>query len=52
MGHPFLKSFAFTGWVFAFGVGINEKLAARFLLPEHPGYWRLVRRPDGTAVRP
>ena len=35
-----------------FGVDINEKLAAKFPLPEHPGYWGPVRRPDGTAVRP
>lgn len=35
-----------------FGVGIDEKLAAKFPLPEHPGYWSPVRRSDGTAVRP
>ena len=35
-----------------FGVDINEKLAAKFPLPDHPGYWSPVRRPDGTAVRP
>jgi mannonate dehydratase len=35
-----------------FGVDINEELAAKFSLPENPGYWRPVRRPDGTAVRP
>jgi len=35
-----------------FGVDIDEKLAAKFPLPDHPGYWRPVRRPDGTAVRP
>jgi len=35
-----------------FGVDIDEKLAAKFPLPEHPGYWKPVRRPDGTAVRP
>ncbi|UCC97366.1 MAG: bifunctional D-altronate/D-mannonate dehydratase [Phycisphaerales bacterium] len=35
-----------------FGVDIDEKLAAKFPLPEHPGYWRPVRRSDGTAVRP
>jgi mannonate dehydratase len=34
------------------GVDIDEKLAARFPLPEHPGYWAPVRRSDGTAVRP
>ena len=35
-----------------FGVDIDETLAAKFPLPEHPGYWKPVRRPDGTAVRP
>ncbi len=35
-----------------FGVDINEDLAAKYPLPEHPGYWEPVRRPDGTAVRP
>ena len=35
-----------------FGVDIDEKLAAKFPLPDHPGYWQPVRRPDGTAVRP
>ena len=34
------------------GVDIDEKLAAKFPLPDHPGYWRPVRRSDGTAVRP
>jgi len=35
-----------------FGVDIDENLAAKFPLPEHPGYWSPVRRSDGTAVRP
>ena len=35
-----------------FGVDIDEKLAAKFPLPDHPGYWSPVRRSDGTAVRP
>lgn len=35
-----------------FGVDINEELAAKFPLPNQPGYWEPVRRPDGTAVRP
>jgi mannonate dehydratase len=35
-----------------FGVDINEELAAKFPLPEHPGYWSPIRRSDGTAVRP
>ena len=35
-----------------FGVDIDEELAAKFTLPDHPGYWGPVRRSDGTAVRP
>ena len=35
-----------------FGVDLNEDLAAKYPLPENPGYWTPVRRPDGTAVRP
>ncbi|MHC4558413.1 MAG: enolase C-terminal domain-like protein [Planctomycetota bacterium] len=35
-----------------FGVDIDEKLADKFPLPDHPGYWRPVRNSDGTAVRP
>ena len=36
------------GW----GVDLDEKLAAKFPLPADPGYWKPVRRRDGTAVRP
>ncbi|MCA9212398.1 MAG: bifunctional D-altronate/D-mannonate dehydratase [Planctomycetales bacterium] len=35
-----------------FGVDINEQLAAKYPLPDHPGYWEPIRRRDGTAVRP
>lgn len=35
-----------------FGIDINEKAAAKHPFPEHPGYWKPVRRRDGTAVRP
>ncbi len=35
-----------------FGVDINEALAAKYPLPENPGYWTPIRRRDGTAVRP
>lgn len=36
------------------GVDIDEVLAARFPLPEHPynGAWPEIRRRDGTVVRP
>ena len=35
-----------------FGIDINEKAAAKYPYPDHPGYWTPVRRRDGTAVRP
>ena len=35
-----------------FGVTIDEPLAAKYPLPEHPGYWEPLRRRDGTANRP
>ena len=45
------------GYMFAndkpgFGIDIDEQLAAKYPLPEHPGFWRPIRRRDGTAVRP
>jgi len=46
------KGYMYVNEAPGFGVDIDEKLAAKFPLPEHPGYWRPVRRPDGTAVRP
>jgi len=36
------------GW----GVDIDEKLAAKYPLPEDPGFWKPIRRRDGTSVRP
>ncbi|MBI4663250.1 MAG: starvation-sensing protein RspA [Verrucomicrobia bacterium] len=36
------------GW----GVDLNEDLAKKFPYPSDPGYWRPVRRRDGTSVRP
>ena len=36
------------GW----GVDLNEQAAKKFPLPEHPGYWKPVRRNDGTNVKP
>ena len=35
-----------------FGIEINETLAAKYPLPDNPGFWTPVRRRDGTAVRP
>ena len=34
------------------GIDINEKAAAKHPFPEHPGFWKPLRRRDGTAVRP
>ena len=34
------------------GIDINEKVAAKYSFLEHPGYWKPLRRRDGTAVRP
>ncbi len=46
------KGYMYVNEAPGFGVDIDEKLAAKFPLPDHPGYWKPVRRPDGTAVRP
>lgn len=35
-----------------FGIDLNETLAAKYPLPDDPGFWKPVRRRDGTAVRP
>lgn len=35
-----------------FGVELDEKAAAKYPLPAEPWYRPIVRRPDGTAVRP
>jgi len=35
-----------------FGIDVNEALAAKYPLPEDPWYRPIVRRPDGTPVRP
>jgi mannonate dehydratase len=52
-GCPTVKDgYMFVNEAPGFGVNINEDLAAKFSLPEHPGYWEPVRRSDGTAVRP
>lgn len=52
-GSPTVKNgYMYVNEAPGFGVDINEELAAKFPLPDHPGYWRPVRRSDGTAVRP
>jgi mannonate dehydratase len=35
-----------------FGMDIDEKAAAKYPLPEEPWYRPIMRRPDGTPVRP
>jgi mannonate dehydratase len=35
-----------------FGIDLDEKEAAKYPLPDNPGYWTPIRRRDGTAVRP
>ncbi|MCI0515910.1 starvation-sensing protein RspA [candidate division KSB1 bacterium] len=35
-----------------FGVAVDEELAKKFPLPEHPGYWQPIRKRDGSQVRP
>jgi mannonate dehydratase len=52
-GCPTLKNgYMYVNEAPGFGVDVNEELAAKFPLPDKPGYWEPVRRPDGTAVRP
>jgi len=52
-GCPTIKNgYMYVNEAPGFGVDINEELAAKFPLPDHPGYWSPVRRSDGTAVRP
>jgi mannonate dehydratase len=52
-GYPTMKDgYMYVNEAPGLGVDIDEKLAAKFPLPEHPGYWSPVRRSDGTAVRP
>ncbi len=52
-GAPVVKNgYMFVNEAPGFGVDINEKLAAKYPLPEDPGFWRPIRRRDGTAVRP
>jgi mannonate dehydratase len=52
-GCPTVKEgFMYVNEAPGYGVDIDENLAAKFPLPDHPGYWGPVRRGDGTAVRP
>lgn len=52
-GAPTMKNgYMYVNEAPGFGVDIDEKAAAKYPLPEHPGYWDPVRKPDGTSVRP
>ena len=33
------------------GVDIDERLAAKFPIPDYPGYWSPMRRSNDTTVR-
>jgi mannonate dehydratase len=52
-GCPYVKEgYMYVNEAAGFGVDINEMFAEKFPLPKHPGYWKPIRRSDGTAVRP
>lgn len=52
-GSPTMKNgYMYVNEAPGLGVDIDEELAAKFPLPDHPGYWTPVRRNDGSAVRP
>jgi mannonate dehydratase len=52
-GCPTVKDgYMFVNEAPGFGVDIDEKMAAKYPLPENPGTWDPVRRSDGTAVKP
>jgi len=53
-GAPYMKNgYMFVNEAPGLGVDINEKLAAKYPLPEKFNYnWTQVRQKDGTAIRP
>jgi mannonate dehydratase len=52
-GCPYVKNgYMYVHEAPGFGVDINEELAKKYPLQDHPGYWDPVRRADGAAVRP
>jgi mannonate dehydratase len=52
-GCPTMKNgYMYVNEAPGFGVDIDEELAKKFPLPQDPGYWRPVRRGDGTSIRP
>ncbi|MCC6857117.1 MAG: starvation-sensing protein RspA [Bryobacterales bacterium] len=49
----FRNGYLFVNEAPGHGVDVNEKAAAKFPVPrDHAGWWRQVRRADGTSVRP
>ena len=49
----FKKGYMFVNEAPGHGVDVNEQAAARFPVPEdHSGWWKQIRRSDGTSVRP
>jgi mannonate dehydratase len=49
----FKKGYMFVNEAPGHGVDVNEQAAARFPVPEdHTGWWKQIRRSDGTSVRP
>ena len=52
-GCPVVKNgFMYVNEAPGWGVDLNEEKAKEHPLPKDPGYWRPIRRNDGTAVRP
>jgi mannonate dehydratase len=52
-GAPTMKNgYMHVAEVPGLGVDVNEELAAKFPFPDDPGYWRPIRRRDGTNVKP
>jgi mannonate dehydratase len=52
-GSPTIKNgYFYVNEAPGLGVDINEELAAKYPYPSDPGYWRPVRRRDGTSIRP
>jgi mannonate dehydratase len=52
-GCPYVENgFMYVNEAPGWGVDLREDLVSKYPLPDDPGYWRPIRRRDGTAVRP
>jgi mannonate dehydratase len=52
-GCPVMENgYMFVNEAPGFGIDIDEEAAKKFPLPDDPGYWRPIRKRDGTTVRP